>query len=148
MIKTSPLFANAHRLMQRDATIEIPDEFKEPALTLDQLKEQYHSFNKGAYQRAMDSATIEVSPGVVVNAGRAAFTDVQGLLVTTPQSSEIKFRTADNRQVPADYEDLQTLEREIAKKHQALLQQKWAYEAQINACTTKEEVQAINLVYA
>ena len=118
----------------------------EPAPTLESEKKLYHEFVKSAFNRAIDSATVEIADGIIANASRQAFSDVQGLILTTPAGAAVKFRDANNEYHEADKEDMEAIAKKIAERQQALRQSKWELDEAVDAATSIEALHQINVV--
>ena len=117
-----------------------------PEVTLESEKKLYHEFVKSAFDRAIDSAIVEIADGVVANASRQAFSDVQGLILTTPAGTSVRFRDAGNEYHEADKEDMEAIAKKIAERQQALRQSKWELDQAVDAATSIEELHQINVV--
>lgn len=84
---------------------------------------------------------IKSSLGFSINADLRSQNNLRGLI--TVGVEPVNFMTADNNVKSLTLEQLNILLDECIKNGQYLYQQKWAYRAQINACTTKEDLAAI-----
>lgn len=95
--------------------------------------------------KASSAAHITSSTGYVVNANSTAKTNVDGLITAMEAQglSTVKFMTFDNTLAELTLEQLKTLQLELISYGNNLYAKKWSLRAQIEACTTKEEVDAI-----
>ena len=84
---------------------------------------------------------IKSSLGFSINADLRSQNNLRGLIAVGVEP--VNFATADNSVKSLTLEQLNTLLAECIENGQYLYKQKWAYRAQINACTTKEELESI-----
>ena len=100
--------------------------------------------------KASSAAHITSSTGYVVNANSTAKTNVDGLITAMEAQglSTVKFMTFDNTLAELTLEQLKTLQLELISYGNNLYAKKWSLRAQIEACTTKEEVDAIVIDYS
>lgn len=100
--------------------------------------------------KASSSAHITSSTGYVVNANTTAKTNVDGLITAMEAQglSRVNFMTFDNTLAELTLEQLKTLQLELISYGNNLYAKKWSLRAQIEACTTKEEVDAIVIDYS
>lgn len=85
--------------------------------------------------------------GYKFNADIRSQTNMQGLIDVLADDATTLYKDYDNEFRTMTKADLATLKTECIENGQYLYQQKWAYRAQINACTTKEELAAITFEF-
>ena len=88
---------------------------------------------------------IKSSLGFSINADLRSQNNLRGLIAVGVEP--VNFVTADNSVKSLSLAELNTLLNECALNGQSLYLQKWEYKAQINACTTKEELAAITFKF-
>lgn len=100
--------------------------------------------------KTSSAAHITSSTGYVVNANTTAKQNIDGLItaMTAQNLSTVKFMTFDNTLAELTLEQLKTLQLELISYGNNLYAKKWSLRAQIEACTTKEEVDAIVIDYS
>ena len=106
--------------------------------------------------RAMEEAKISSSvsilssTGYTVNANTTAKQNVDGLItaMTATGREVVGFMTYDNQLINMTLEQLKTIQLELISYGNNLYARKWALRSQIEACTTKEEVDGIVISYA
>lgn len=100
--------------------------------------------------KASSAAHITSSTGCVVNANNTAKQNIDGLItaMTAQNLSTVNFMTFDNTLAELTLEQLKTLQLELISYGNNLYAKKWSLRAQIEACTTKEEVDAIVIDYS
>ncbi len=121
-----------------------------PEPTLDELKEKKldeltaagHQFDN---QLVNETMVINSSLGFKANADLRSQNNINGLLAAGQES--IAYVDSQNTVHSLTLAQLNTLLAECIENGQYLYQQKWAYRAQINACTTKEELAAITFEF-
>lgn len=96
-------------------------------------------------QLVNNEMVINSSLGFTVNADLRSQNNLRGLVAVGVEP--VSFVTADNSVQSLSIEQLNTLLAECIENSQYLYQQKWAYRAQINACTTKEDLAAITFEF-
>lgn len=82
--------------------------------------------------------------GYRINGDRRTRSNIQDLITYNPTDT-VKYRDYDNVERELTKSELETILKEHVMNGQNLYNQKWDYEAQINACTTVEEVKAIEI---
>lgn len=99
--------------------------------------------------KASSAAHITSSTGYVVNANSTAKTNVDGLITAMEAQNlnTVNFMTFDNTLAELTLEQLKTFQLELISYGNNLYARKWALRSQIEACTTKEEVDAIVINY-
>lgn len=90
-----------------------------------------------------DAMVIKSSLGFNANADIRSQNNIDGLL--SADKEPVQYRDADNVFHSLSLNNLSTLKIECIQNGQNLYVQKWAYQQQILACTTKEELDAIEL---
>ena len=90
------------------------------------------------------------STGYTVNANTTAKQDVDGLItaMTATGREVVGFMTYDNQLINMTLEQLKTIQLELISYGNNLYARKWALRSQIEACETKDEVDAIVISYA
>ena len=85
----------------------------------------------------------------MVNANTTAKTNVDGLITAMEAQNlnTVNFMTFDNTLAELTLEQLKTIQLELISYGNNLYARKWALRSQIEACTTKEEVDAIVINY-
>lgn len=110
-------------------------------LKSDKLSELTAITSKFDNQLVNTDMIINSSLGFSINADLRSQNNLRGLIAVGVEP--VNFVTADNSVKSLSIEQLNTLLNECALNGQSLYLQKWEYQAQINACTTKEELEAI-----
>lgn len=100
--------------------------------------------------KVSSSVSIKSSVGYTVNANTTAKQNVDGLItaMTATGRDTVSFMTFDNQLVELTLDQLKTIQLELISYGNNLYARKWALRSQIEACTTKEEVDAIVISYA
>lgn len=100
--------------------------------------------------KVSSSVSIKSSVGYTVNANTTAKQNVDGLItaMTATGRDTVSFMTFDNQLVELTLEQLKAIQLELISYGNNLYARKWALRSQIDACTTKEEVDAIVISYA
>lgn len=100
--------------------------------------------------KASSAAHITSSIGYVVNANTTAKTNVDGLITAMEAQGlgKVNFMTFDNTLAELTLDQLKMLQLELISYGNNLYVRKWALRSQIEACTTKEEVDAIVIDYS
>ena len=88
--------------------------------------------------------------GYTVNANTTAKQNVDGLItaMTATGRDTVSFMTFDNQLVELTLDQLKAIQMELISYGNNLYARKWALRSQIEACATKEEVDAIVISYA
>lgn len=96
-----------------------------------------------------NQATLISSLGFKADSNERANMDVSGLLVAYEDNQEalITFRDADNEFHSLTYAQLKTLQKEIIENGNHAYAQKWALDAQVEKATSKEELDAIEVIF-
>ena len=100
--------------------------------------------------KASSSVSILSSTGYTVNANTTAKQNVDGLItaMTATGREVVGFMTYDNQLINMTLKQLKTIQLELISYGNNLYARKWALRSQIEACATKEEVDAIVISYA
>jgi hypothetical protein len=119
-----------------------------PEKTLDKLKaEKLEALSSYAGQfdqyKCNEMYVTSSIGGYKFNADIRSQTNMQGLIDVLADDATTLYKDYDNEFRTMTKADLAVLRSECLQNGQHLYQQKWAYRAQINACTTKEELAAI-----
>lgn len=117
----------------------------EPEKTLEELKEKKldeltaagHQFDN---QLVNEDMIINSALGFKANADLRSQNNINGLIAANKEP--VAYVDSQNAVHTLTLDQLNTLLAECIENGQYLYQQKWAYRAQINACTTKEELEA------
>lgn len=118
----------------------------EPEKTLEELKEKKldelttagHQFDN---QLVNENMIINSALGFKANADLRSQNNINGLIAANKEP--VAYVDSQNAVHTLSLAQLNTLLAECIENGQYLYQQKWTYRAQINACTTKEELAAI-----
>ena len=102
--------------------------------------------NYAQYKCPIDMYIVS-STGFKVDADVCSQTNMQGLILMLPEGGTCRYKCFDNQFRTVSREQLVTMVGECKQNGLNLYNQKFAYEAQINACTTKEEVEAIKIEF-
>lgn len=140
-----------YRLVRDSETMSWKVE-KIPEKTFDELKElkllelSEKSSNFQAYNcKAM---YVTSSLGFKVNADQCSIKNMETLISLLPDDeTTTSYKLYDNSFKNLNRVELTTLKAEAEQNGLALYQQKFALQARINACTTKEELNAIEIVF-
>ena len=99
--------------------------------------------------KVSSSVSIQSSVGYTVNANTTAKQNVDGLItaMTATGRDTVSFMTFDNQLVELTLEQLKVIQLELISYGNNLYARKWALRSQIEACKTKEEVNAIVIDY-
>ena len=122
----------------------------EPEKTLEELKEKKldeltaagHQFDN---QLVNENMIINSALGFKANADLRSQNNINGLIAANREP--VAYVDSQNAVHALTLAQLNTLLAECIENGQYLYQQKWAYRAQINACTTKEELAAITFEF-
>lgn len=100
--------------------------------------------------KVSSSVSIKSSVGYTVNANTTAKQNVDGLItaMTATGRDTVSFMTYDNQLINMTLEQLKTIQLELIRYGNNLYARKWGLRSQIEACKTKEEVDAIVISYA
>ena len=112
------------------------EELKEKKL--DELTTAGHQFDN---QLVNENMIIKSSLGFKANADLRSQNNINGLIAANKEP--VAYVDSQNAVHTLSLAQLNTLLAECIENGQYLYQQKWAYRAQINACTAKEELAAI-----
>lgn len=133
-----------------DNNITVVKKAPVPELTLDELKEKKldeltaagHQFDN---QLVNETMVINSSLGFKANADLRSQNNINGLIAAGQEP--VAYVDSQNTIHNLSLAQLNTLLAECIENGQYLYQQKWVYRAQINACTTKEELAAITFEF-
>lgn len=133
-----------------DNNITVVQKAPVPEPTLDELKEKKlaeltaagHQFDN---QLVNEDMIINSSLGFKANADLRSQNNINGLIAAGQEP--VAYVDSQNTVHSLTLAQLNTLLSEEILNSQYLYQQKWAYRAQINACTTKEELAAITFEF-
>ena len=126
-------------------------EYKEPEKTFDELKSEKLSelsTQALAFEENVnkDMSFVSSVGGYHINGDRRTRSNLEDL-ITYSTTDTIQFRDYDNTERTVTKEQLQVMLKEHVINGQNLYYQKWAYEEQIKACTTIEELNAIEIKF-
>ncbi len=146
----SEILTTDREIVSIDGKLVFADEHEEEVLT--QAKEiklnELKSIVKKYTVNDCDEMYITSSLGYVINADKTAQDNIRGLIEGHDESDLIKYKLYDNTfREDVTIADLKVLLKECAQNGENLYTQKFKYIAQINACTSVEEVNAIDLVF-
>lgn len=121
----------------------------QPEKPLDVYKEEKHKELSYKFSDVQEKAYLTSSLGFVINAGRTAKADIDGLVevLQDDTTSTVLFRCYDNSFVNVNLDNLKTMRLEVIKSGQELYQQKWTFGTMIDNCTSSEEVEVINIEF-
>lgn len=96
-----------------------------------------------------NNATLISSLGFKIDSNERANTDVSGLLVDREDNQEalITFRDANNAFHALTYTQVKILQKEIIANGNFAYEQKWLFDSQVEGATTKEDLDAIKVVF-
>ena len=126
-------------------------EYKEPEKTFDELKveklseltAQALAFEENVNK---DMSFVSSVGGYHINGDRRTRSNLEDL-ITYSTTDTIQFRDYDNTMREVTKDQLKVILKEHVINGQNLYYQKWAYEEQIKACTTIEELNAIEIKF-
>lgn len=100
--------------------------------------------------RSDSKASIDSSVGFAINADDTANTNIAGLVtyLEATGTESTSFMGFDNTLHDVTLQDLKTMQTELAVWGQALYAYKWQIRSQIDAATSKEQVDAIDIDYS
>ena len=100
--------------------------------------------------KVSSSVSILSSTGYTVNANTTAKQNVDGLItaMTATGREVVGFMTYDNQLINMTLEQLKTIQLELISYGNNLYARKWSLRGQIEACKTKQEVDAIVIDYS
>ena len=110
-------------------------------------KEFEEPVNKDMY--FISSVTVienDVEKNLIVNGDRRTRSNIQDLITYQPTDT-VAYRDYENIERQLTKEQLQVMLKELCVNGQLLYEQKWAFEDEINACTTIEELNAIEIKF-
>jgi hypothetical protein len=85
--------------------------------------------------------------GLRFNADIRSQTNIQGLLSTLQKNATVTYKDYDNNFVQLNAIQLSTIYNECITNGQNLYAQKWSYQSKIEACTSIDEVNAIEIAF-
>ena len=142
--------SDAYRIKTDSDTLEMSiEEIPEP--TFEEVKTEKESelaSVAGQYdQYKCDSMYITSSLGFRVNADIRSQTNMQGLIDVLSDTDSTKYKDYDNVFQTVTKADLTTMKAEAITNGQNLYAQKWQLQAKIDAATTVEELNAIEIAF-
>lgn len=93
-----------------------------------------------------DETTETIKEHLVINGDRRTRSNLQDLIAYQPTDNVI-YRDYNNQERTLTKEQLQVILKEHVVNGEAIYHQKWEYEAKIKACTTIEELNAIEIKF-
>ena len=93
-----------------------------------------------------DETTETIKEHLVINGDRRTRSNIQDLITYQPTDNVI-YRDYENIERTLTKDELKIILKEHVVNGQMLYNQKWEYEAKINACTTIEELNAIEIKF-
>lgn len=146
----SEILSTNREIVSIDGKLVFADEHEDEVLTqaktakLKELKDLVQKYTVND----CDEMYITSSLGYAVNADKTAQDNIRGLIEGHDESDLITYKLYDNTfKDNVTIADLKVLLKECALNGENLYTQKFKYIAQINACTSVEEVNAIDLVF-
>lgn len=94
-----------------------------------------------------DEMYLTSSLGYAINADKTAQDNIRGLIEAHEETDLIKYKLYDNSFKNVTIADLKIMLKECAQNGENLYTQKFLYQSQINACTSIDEVNAIEIVF-
>lgn len=148
--------STTYRLVQ-DATTNARTVEKIPEQTVEEVRtEKMRALDSAFASWYEDGATLKSSLGFEVDSDSRAMQDVNGLVTAAESSAAFAdtesgggliFMDANNVGHQVGLAELKTLQLEIIQAGNAAYQEKWKLRAAIEAATTKEELDAIGIVF-
>ncbi len=146
--------STTYRLVQ-DATTNARTVEKIPEQTVEEVRtEKMRALDSAFTSWYEDGATLKSSLGFEADSDSRANQDVNGLVtaaeaMAAAETAETKltFMDANNEGHQVGLAELKTLQLEIIQAGNAAYQEKWKLRAAIEAATTKEELDAIEIVF-
>lgn len=142
--------STTYRLVQ-DATTNARTVEKIPEQTVEEVRtEKMRALDSAFTSWYEDGATLKSSLGFEADSDSRANQDVNGLVTAAAaETAETKltFMDANNEGHQVGLAELKTLQLEIIQAGNAAYQEKWKLRAAIEAATTKEELDAIGIVF-
>ena len=135
-------------MMSRLKIVEIP------APSIDELKtEKLYQLDSAFLRWYETDAVVTSSLGFVADSDSRAMMDVNGLVTTLESQpaetrSTVAFMDHDNQPHLLTLDQLKTVQLEIIQNGQSAYQQKWTLRTAIEQASTKEELDAIEIVFA
>ena len=123
---------------------------EDDVIDLDALKLRVHNSVKREFLNwRNNTATLVSSLGFVADSNERANTDIAGLLVVYAdnQDAGITFRDANNAFHILSYQQLKVLQLEIIANGNFAYEQKWRMDQLVDAATTAEELNAIEIAF-
>lgn len=122
------------------------DEINTPVVpTLEEAKESKLSELNSAFDEAAQNAHLTSSVGFEIDANEIANRNIEGLVLVMSDTDTTMFCDYNNEFHEVTREQLETMRKEIVMNSQRLYQVKWTYRTQIEAATTVEELDAIQI---
>lgn len=122
-----------------------------PPKTLDEVKADKLAQLKAISQKYTVNDCGEMfltsSLGYAINADKTAQDNIRGLIEGHEETDLIKYKFYDNTFKDVTIADLKIMLKECAQNGENLYTQKFLYQAQINSCTSIDEVNAIEIVF-
>jgi len=142
--------SDEYQIKTDSSTLEMSiEEIPEP--TFDEVKAEKEAelaSVSGQYdQYKCDAMYITSSLGYRVNADIRSQTNMQGLIDVLDDSATTLYKDYDNTFQTVTKANLETLKSEALQNGQNLYQQKWKLQAAIDAATTVDELNAIEIVF-
>ena len=139
-----------YRIKTDSSTLEMSIEAI-PEKTFEEVKaekEQELASVAGQYdQYKCDSMYVTSSLGFKVNADIRSQTNMQGLIDVLDDTATTLYKDYDNNFQTVTKANLETMKAEALQNGQNLYQQKWKFQSAIDACTTIEELNAIEIKF-
>lgn len=148
-------------LTKNSTTYRLVQDPETNARSIEKIPEQTVEEARSEKMRALDSdftswyedgATLKSSLGFEADSDSRAMQDVNGLVVAAESSATFSetgliFMDANNEGHQVSLEDLKTLQLEIIAAGNAAYQEKWKLRDAINAATSKDELEAIEIKF-
>ena len=154
-LKFKPELAEAKILQTEREIVELDGKFvfadehtnelleKAKADKLSQLKAISQKFTVNDCEEMYLTSSL----GYAINADKTAQDNIRGLIEAHEETDLIKYKLYDNSFREVTIADLKIMLKECAQNGENLYTQKFLYQTQISACTSIDEVNAIEIVF-
>lgn len=120
-----------------------------PEPTVEEIRELKLESLNNQFENVRNTAWIMSSLGFEADANEVANTNIDGLIKTVKATGQepVYFCDKNNQYHALSLAELETLQLEVIQNGQNLYAQKWAYRDAINAATTVEEINAVDIQF-
>lgn len=131
--------------------LDIADYVAPPSPTLEEVKSDKLSDLASKAQAFEQNVNMDMwfkssVKGYLINGDRRTRSNIQDLITYQPTET-VTYRDYENIERQLTKEQLQVMLKELCVNGQLLYEQKWTFEDKINACTTIEELKAIEIKF-